>query len=356
MPNPQLPYNLLIDKKILGFYVRKENVKLVKKTIRRGEKHQYNIMDSFKGIAKSSAFVKLLEQAEQFAAIPRPILIRGERGTGKELVARFIHDKSPREGKPFLAVNCAAFNDELTNAEIYGHEKGAFTGATETRKGKLEQADTGTLFLDEIGNMPMPFQDKILRVIEYQEFERIRGSKKIKVDVRVISATNANLEELMEDNLFRKDLYDRLTFAELKVPALRHRKEDIPHLIVYFVRRLHEEMPALTQKTFERKTVEAMMDYYWPGNIRELKNIVERVYLYGSDDRILISNLPPEITGNTITGESFQEKVEQYKRQLVMEALDKTNNNQRAAARELKMTYDQFRHYYKKYSQVQIDV
>ncbi|MBT4364852.1 MAG: sigma 54-interacting transcriptional regulator [Desulfobacteraceae bacterium] len=308
-------------------------------------------MYDFKGVAKSGSFLSILEQARQFAGIPRPVLVRGERGTGKELVARFIHDQSLRREKPFVVINCAAFTDELINAEIYGHEKGAFTGATETRTGKLEQADKGTLFMDEIGNMSPAFQDRILRVIEYQEFERIRGTKKIKVDVRIISATNADLDELITDNLFRRDLYDRLTFAELKIPPLRHRKDDIPHLIVHFVHELHMEMPNLMNKTFDRTTVEAMMDYYWPGNIRELKNIVERLYLYGSDDLILPSQLPAEITGIAITGESFNEKVEQYKRQLIFEALEKADNNQRDAAHELKMTYDQFRHYYKKYSQ-----
>ena len=311
-------------------------------------------MGEFKGIAKSQAFQRVLDQAEQFAPVPRPILLRGERGTGKELVARFIHDQSPRKRKPFVAINCAAFDGELINAEIYGHEKGAFTGATETRIGKLEQADTGTLFMDEIGNMSPPFQEKILRVIEYQEFERIRGAKTIKVDVRIISATNADLEELIAANLFRKDLYDRLTFAKLEIPALRHRKEEIPHLIIYFVQELHREIPNLMQKTFDLKTVEAMLDYYWPGNVRELKNIVERVYLYGSDERILPSHLPPEITGQEITGESFTEKVEQFKRQLIVEALEKAKHNQRQAARELGMTYDQFRHYYKKYSSVKL--
>jgi len=310
-----------------------------------------NTMESFSGVAQSESFTAILKQAQQFAVIPRPILIRGERGTGKELVARFIHVQSPRRKRPFIPINCAAFNDELISAEFYGHEKGAFTGASQMRTGKLEQADKGTLFMDEIGAMSTQFQDRILRVIEYQEFERIRGSQKIKVDVRIISATNADLEELMQEGLFRKDLYDRLTFAELKIPALRHRKEDIPHLIVHFVRQLQQEIPTLLQKTFDRKTVQAMMDYYWPGNVRELKNIVERVYLYGSEEMILPSHLPPEITGTEITGDSFHEKVEQYKKQLILETLDTVHNNQKEAAAALKMTYDQFRHYYKKYCQ-----
>jgi DNA-binding NtrC family response regulator len=304
----------------------------------------------FNGVAKSGAYLKLLVEAEKLAALPRPVMILGERGTGKEVLARFIHENSPRKNKKFIPINCAAFNDELLNAEIYGHEKGAFTGASERKAGKLEQADGGTLFMDEVGNMSLPFQEKILRVIEYQQFERIRGSELIKVDVRVLSATNADLEELMDEKLFRRDLYDRLAFARLEIPPLRRRKEEIPHLIVHFVRALHEEIPNLPGRTFRKDTVEAMMDYYWPGNIRELKNMVERLYAFGSDPFIGIDALPPEITGSAIAvGTSFSEQVENFKANLIKNALAECGGNQRKAARKLKMTYDQFRHFYRKY-------
>ena len=306
-------------------------------------------VNEFNGVAGNRAFRSMLEQARLAAAVPRPVLISGERGTGKELVARFIHQQSSRRDQRFVPLNCAAFNDELLNAEIYGHEKGAFTGATETRVGKLEQAHGGTLFMDEIGNMSLTFQEKILRVIEYQEFERVRGVATIKVDVRIISATNADLSELMAENLFRRDLYDRLTFAELRIPPLRHRKDEIPHFIAHFVRDLHDEIPNLMRKNFHAATVEVLTDYYWPGNVRELKNIVERVYLYSTDEVIMPSALPEEITGAKIVGESFHAKVEAFKKQLILNKLIETNQNQRQAARELMMTYDQFRHYYRKY-------
>ena len=308
-----------------------------------------SLMKNFSGIVESPAMLEVLEQAQVYAGVPRPVLIRGERGVGKELVARYIHSESERRQGPFVAINCAALNDELVNAEIYGHERGAFTGATETRAGKLEQADGGTLFLDEIGNMSAPFQDRILRVMEYQEFERVRGTRKIKVDVRVVSATNANLEELMAEGLFRRDLYDRLTFAEVHVPPLRRRRRDIPPLIVHVVAKLHDEIPSLMEKSFAPDTIRAMMEYYWPGNVRELRNVVERVYLYDKDRIIEPHELPPEVTGSAITGESFHEKVEAFKRQLVVGKLRECNNNQRAAARELGMSYDQFRHYYRKF-------
>jgi psp operon transcriptional activator len=308
----------------------------------------------FKGIARSKVMQELTAKAEQLAKIPRPLLIRGERGTGKELMADFIHKASPRSSSSFVAINCAAFNDELLNSEIYGHEKGAFTGADSRRAGRLEQAHGGTLFMDEIGNMSSNFQEKILRVVEYQKFERLGGTETIQADVRIVSATNADLEEMMSENLFRRDLYDRLSFAEINIPPLRKRKEDIPHLIVHFVRSLHQEIPNIVVRTFKRETVEQMMDYYWPGNIRELKNVVERTYLYGEDSLILPDSLPKEIGGSTfaITGDTFDEKVEQFKQKLVFEALSDAGNNQRKAAEVLGMTYDQFRHFYRKFRQL----
>ncbi len=303
----------------------------------------------FQGVAESETMQSLLTECLKYAPVNRPVLIRGERGTGKELLARFIQANSPRNDQPFVSINCAAVSEELLTAELYGHEKGAFTGADQTKIGRLEQADKGTLFLDEIGNMSVTFQQKLLRVMEYQEFERIRGTQTINVDVRIISATNANLEELMAENLFRSDLYDRLTFAELKIPALRRRKKDIPLLIVHFVKMLHEEIPNLQQKTFDRETVRMMMEYYWPGNIRELKNVVERLYLGPTGDEITPSDLPPEVSGLEITGDSFHEKVEEFKKKLITEALKDTGENQKKAADKLKMSYDQFRHYYKKF-------
>ena len=306
----------------------------------------------FQGIANSLMMKQVLSQAKKFAAIPRPVLIRGERGTGKELMARFIHNSSPRVEKPFIAINCAAFNDQLLNSEIYGHEKGAFTGADSRKIGQLERADGGTLFMDEIGNMSVDFQEKILRVMEYQKFQRISGTEMIEVDVRIVSDTNADLEEMMDENLFRRDLYDRLTFAEIVLPPLRQRREDIPHLIVHFVRMLHQEIPNVQQRTFKRETVEQMMNHYWPGNVRELKNVVERVYLYGEDNIIYPSDLPKGVGGNDPepVGDSFDEKVEAFKKKLILEAYTTFDRNQKKAAESLSMTYDQFRHFYRKYS------
>ncbi|MCM8530989.1 MAG: sigma-54 dependent transcriptional regulator [Lentisphaeraceae bacterium] len=305
----------------------------------------------FKGIARSKVMKNLTAKAAQIAKIPRPVMIRGERGTGKELMADYIHKASPRANNSFVAINCAAFNDELLNSEIYGHEKGAFTGADSRKIGRLEQASGGTLFMDEIGNMSSSFQERILRVVEYQKFERLSGTETIDADVRIVSATNADLEEMMDENLFRRDLYDRLTFAEIQIPPLRQRREDVPHLIVHFVRDLHLEIPNIVPRTFKRETVEQMMDYHWPGNIRELKNVVERVYLYAEENVILPDSLPREIGGTTfaITGDSFDEKVDQFKKKLIFEALETARGNQKQAAESLEMTYDQYRHFYRKY-------
>ena len=321
----------------------------------------------FDGVAHGKAMRALLDEARRLARAPRPVLIRGERGSGKELLARFLHAESPRAAGPFIAVNCAALSDSLLTSELYGHEKGAYTGASSSRPGRLELADGGTLFLDEVGNMSRAFQEMILRALEYGTFERVRGQETIRADFRALSATNANLEELMNEGLFRRDLYDRLTFAELTVPPLRKRREDIPRLIVHFVKRLHAEIPNLPLRIFAESTVARLIDYHWPGNIRELKNVVERAYLYGMGDEILPSELPPVIAGPALpafagefpaapagpparTEGTFHEQVEAFQRQLLQKALDAENHSQRAAARRLGMTYDQFRHFYRRFA------
>ncbi|EDM26642.1 response regulator of hydrogenase 3 activity (sensor HydH) [Lentisphaera araneosa HTCC2155] len=303
----------------------------------------------YTGIAQSKVMQKLLAKVAKIAKVPRPILIRGERGTGKELMANYLHRASSRADEKFVTINCAAFTEKLIASEMFGHEKGAFTGANEQRIGRMEQANKGSLFMDEVGIMPMNFQEQILRAVEYQTFERVGSSKPIKVDVRLISATNANLEELMEEKLFRRDLYDRLTFAEIELPSLRQRKDDIPALIVHFVKLLHEEMPSLQERKFRSSTVEVLMDYYWPGNIRELKNIVERLYLFGDTPYIEEQELPAIISGADYIGLSFDDRVENFKRKLILKAYEDCGGNQSEAARQLQMTYSQFRHFYQKY-------
>lgn len=301
------------------------------------------------GVGDSAAFQEVVRQASVFARVNRPILIRGERGTGKELVARFIHLKSKREDKNYLAVNCAAFQEELFLSDMFGHEKGAFTGAVKDKPGKLELADQGTLFLDEIANLSRTAQEKLLRVIEYQKFERIGGTRSQQVDVRIIAATNAPLEEMMQNGEFLPDLYDRLCFAELTLPPLRKRRDDIPMLVNHIVQELHQEIPDLEQKSFTHSTIKEMQAYHWPGNIRQLKNVVERLYIFDEDGVIHASELPLEITAVQPLGKTFHEKVSGYEITLLSNALKDCHGNQRAAAKLLGMSYDQFRHYFKKY-------
>jgi DNA-binding NtrC family response regulator len=301
------------------------------------------------GVGECSAFTEVVKQASIFAKVNRPILIRGERGTGKELIARFVHQQSQRRQSNYIAVNCAAFQEELFLSEMFGHEKGAFTGATSSKPGKLELANHGTLFLDEIANMARTAQEKLLRVIEYQKFERLGSAASIEVDVRIIAASNAPLEEMMKSGEFLPDLYDRLCFAELTLPPLRKRREDIPMLINHIVEQLHREIPDLEQKTFTQSAVKELQAYYWPGNIRQLKNIVERLYIFDEDGVIHASELPLEITAVEPLGKSFHEKVRAYEKTLLANALKDCNGNQRAAAKHLDMSYDQFRHFYKKY-------
>jgi DNA-binding NtrC family response regulator len=301
-------------------------------------------------IGSHPAFTAILRQAEKLASVSRPALIRGERGTGKELVARTLHRAGNRRHAPFVTVNCGALGGDMLRSELFGHEKGAFTGAVERRAGKLEQADGGTLFLDEIGNMSLEFQEKILRVVEYQEFERAGGNTTVRVDVRIVAATNADLELMIGQHSFRSDLYDRLSFAELQVLPLRERASDIPLLIEHFARALADEMPAMEWRPFSTGALKELMDYYWPGNIRQLKNVVERLYILatGESEEIQASELPPEILATGQSGDTFDEQVESFQRTLVLNALRESGGNQKDASCRLSLTYDRFRHYYRK--------
>ena len=302
------------------------------------------------GIGRCPAFLSVVEQARELARIPRPILIRGERGTGKELLARFVHAASPRRDRPYQIVNCGAFQDELLVSHLFGHEKGAFTGATERHVGVFEQADGGTLFLDEIANLSRNAQARLHRVVEYQTFQRVGGTSEIEVDVRVIAATNADLGALIERGDFMPDLYDRLRFAEIVLPPLRERREDVPFLIDHFIARLKEELPDLGAARFTEAAVKELASYSWPGNVRELKNVIERLYVSDRDRTIQASELPLEVTTMEPIQGTFAQKVRAFEKALLANALKDTGGNQRAAAEKLGLTYDQLRHYYKKYA------
>lgn len=265
-------------------HLERENIQLKTATGRSG--HEI--------LGKSEAFSKMFEQGERAAGSDAWVLIHGENGTGKESVAHFIHEKSPRADGPFVEVNCAAIPEELIESELFGHEKGSFTGASNKKIGKFDQANQGTLFLDEIADMSLKTQAKILRVLQEQRFERVGGSKTIEVNVRVIAASNKRLEDEIASGNFREDLFYRLNVLALEVPPLRERKGDVALLVAFFLDFFatnHNQK----KKTLSPEALELLENYRWPGNIRELKNIVERIVIMVPDNMVNKKDIPPVI-------------------------------------------------------------
>jgi len=275
------------------------------------------------------------------------VLIAGERGTGKELVARAIHAASGRGEEPFVAVNCAAFPEALLESELFGHERGAFTGADRMVPGKFEQADRGTLFLDEIAHMPLTFQQKILRVVEYATFTRIGGTRELRSTARVLAATNVDLTTAMKDGRFLPDLYDRLSFEVVRVPPLRERRGDVTLLAGHFLRQFLREVPALGAKTFARDALALLEGYAFPGNVRELKTIVERAAYRDTTSEINPEDLGLQAGPGTSEG-TFHDRVADYQRRLITEALQASGGNRAEAARHLGLAYHRFRYFAQK--------
>ncbi|HET9711883.1 MAG TPA: sigma 54-interacting transcriptional regulator [Pyrinomonadaceae bacterium] len=283
-----------------------------------------------------------MRQVYQFIAKVAPtdssVLITGESGTGKELVARAVHQNSKRSGKPFIAVNCAALAETILESELFGHEKGAFTGALIHHKGRLEIADEGTLFLDEIGELSAPLQVKLLRVLQEREFERVGGTRTIKVDIRLLAATNRNLEDLITQGLFRQDLFYRLNVLQLEMPPLRQRQEDILLLAKYFAVKYGEKC----NRKIEGISLEAqkrLLSYDWPGNVRELENALERAVVLGTTELILLEDLPEAIleteTRTMPAPTKYHEAVAETKKRLILQAMDQTKGNYTDAAKLL---------------------
>jgi Nif-specific regulatory protein len=291
-------------------------------------------------VGESPPLREIEKAIAKVASTSSTVLIRGESGTGKELAARAIHRLSPRARGPFTAINCAALTEALLESELFGHEKGAFTGAIAQKKGKLEVTDGGTLFLDEVGELAPALQAKLLRVLQEQEFERVGGTRPIKVDVRLIAATNKDLEEAIRDRSFRQDLYYRLNVVSLRMPALRERREDIPLLASYFVR----EYSAKVKRNVMGLSAEAracLLAYDWPGNVRELANAIERAVVLGSTDVVLPEDLPetlleaPPIAPSG--GLGYHDAVREAKKQLILKALDEAGGSYVEAAKLLGM-------------------
>ena len=321
-------------------------------------------------MGRSPALTFALERLSDLARINRPILLMGERGTGKELAAQRLHFLSPRWEAPLVKVNCAALADSLLESELFGHEPGAFTGASRVRKGRFERADGGTLFLDEIATMSMRLQEKLLRLVEYGEFERLGGQETLQVDVRVIGATNIDLRILESENQFRADLLDRLSFDVVHLPALRHRTDDIVELAQHFAVQMCSEIGWELFPGFTDSALESLLQYKWPGNVRELKNTVERSLFRWEDasqpvGTVIIDPFASPYADETPVNEStepsdgvteppqtddFQTRVQRYEVQLLRIALEENGHNQRRTADALGLTYNQMRGVVRKYN------
>ena len=296
-------------------------------------------------IGKSKPMQKLYEIIQKVAPTNASVLIEGESGTGKELVARSIHYNSPRKDNPLVAVNCAAFAESLLESELFGHEKGAFTGAAAMKKGRFEMADKGTLFLDEIGELPMPLQVKLLRVLQEKTIERVGGTTTIPVDFRLIAATNKVLEDEIAQKKFREDLYYRLNVVKAVIPPLRERQEDIPLLINHFIEKFTRESGAVSQvKGISRDAAQVLCDHPWNGNVRELENIIERSVILASNGLITPADLPPQIRktpGSTLDlegipeGVGLAETLAAVEKRMIQRAMQISGNVQTKAAQIL---------------------
>ena len=316
---------LLSINNALDYYRLAQEVSLLKEK----QKKRYTIT------GHSPAIRRLKDQIAKVAPTDAWVLIMGENGTGKELVAHTIHRLSLRNNKPMVEVNCAAIPEDLIESELFGHEKGAFTGATTMRKGKFDLAHKGTIFLDEIGDMSLKAQSKVLRILQEQKFERVGGSKTIEVDVRVIAATNKDLEEEIKKGTFREDLYHRVNVIPLKVPPLRERKEDIPELVEVFVKEF-SFVTKVEPKRFTLGALEVLQRYHWPGNVRELKNMVERMMILSPSDTIEANDIPPPFNQDspergdfdpTMLGNSLKEAKKRFEKAFLERKLEEYHWN-----------------------------
>jgi DNA-binding NtrC family response regulator len=287
---------------------------------------------------KSQAMAQTVDQARKAARSNSTILFLGESGTGKELFARSIHEWSERNSGPFIAINCVGLSKDLLESELFGHEKGAFTGAHQLKRGKMEVANGGSVFLDEVGDVSAEFQTKLLRFLQEREFERVGGNQPIAVDVRIIAATNRHLESAVRSGAFREDLYHRLNVIAITLPPLRERKEDIPILANHFLRRFAQE----TKKNFaeiSEDIYDKLLAYPWPGNVRELANVVERAVVLGDGPKLTLHHLPARVVGAqpaAVADEiSYHEAINAYRRELLVRALATAQGNRAAAAKAL---------------------
>jgi DNA-binding NtrC family response regulator len=302
-----------------------------------------NVFFDYEIIGSSEEMKKIYALLAKVARSESTVLVQGESGTGKELIARFIHFNSRRNLQPFIKVNCAALAEGVLESELFGHEKGAFTGSIRQRKGRFELADRGTIFLDEIGDLAPNMQVKLLRVLQEGEIERVGGEATVKVDVRVIAATNRILSEMVQSGQFREDLFYRLNVIPIQLPPLRKRKEDIPELVQFFLKRLGRENKR-PKISIDRETMNALLDYPWPGNIRELENVLERAVVLCDSDRITVNELPfiqetsPTLEERKLSMPlrgNLDDRLAELEKQLLIEAMQEAKGMKTRAARAL---------------------
>ena len=339
------PFKLVELSLIVRKGLEERTLRFENQYLRNQLKNKY-AFDNIIGTGRSMA--RIFELIDSVAGLNSTVLIQGETGTGKELIAKAIHFNSPRKEQKLVSINCGAIPENLLESELFGHVRGAFTGAVQNRVGRFEQANNGTIFLDEVGNMPAALQVKLLRVLQEREFERVGGNDSIKIDVRIVAATSSNLELMVNEGTFREDLYYRLNVIPIYMPPLRDRREDIPLLIQRFVTQFCETHK-LEMKTVSPQVMKAMMGYEWPGNVRQLENIVERmVALTGTRTAIMPSDLPPEIQSSETFGNgtifeipeegiNFTNIVVDMERELILQGLRKANGNKKLAAKLLNL-------------------
>jgi two-component system, NtrC family, response regulator AtoC len=343
---------LIIRKELEVKRLHEEN-----RSLREALGHRYEFANI---IAKSARMQEVLATVERVAPTNSTVLLGGESGVGKDLIARAIHQHSRRSGGPFIKINCTAIPENLLESELFGYEKGAFTGAAAAKPGKFELADQGTIFLDEIGDMPGALQAKLLRVLQEREFERLGGTKTIKVDVRVVAATNQDLRAALEQGTFREDLYYRLNVVPISIPPLREHKEDIPYLVDHFITRFRESS-GKPISGISPQAMKLLADFHWPGNVRELENILERAVVMASGEEIEVEDIHLDVAAQPEAGSGLASsaiaangsvlpllpegmKLEQFEDEIIKEALNRAGGNKSQAARLLGLTRNALRY------------
>ena len=345
-----------LEQKLLA--AENEDLRLLNRDLQAELKGQY----PFEGlIGRSSKMQAIFALIRRVASTGSTIMVFGESGTGKELIARAVHFNSGRGDRPFVSINCGALPDELLESELFGHMKGSFTGATSNKKGLFEVASGGTIFLDEIGETSSAMQIKLLRVLQERKIRRVGGTEEIDVDVRVITATNQDLEKMVRDREFREDLYYRINVIAIRMPALREKAEDIPALAEHFLTKYRAELGKSEPAGISKAAMECLESYGWPGNVRQLENVVERAVALEASEEIQPESLPPEVReGTSARGElevvlpesglDLENRLEELRRRYMVEAMERSGGVQTRAAEMLGMTFRSFRYFAKKYS------